>query len=293
MVAIGFIGLGHMGAPMAHNLLKAGYRVNAYDLSPTALQTVAAHGAEIKTSIAAAVADVDIVISMLPAGQHVKTVYLDANGVLASAKPGALLLECSTIDVETAQSVHQQAAAKGFAMLDAPVSGGTAGAEAATLTFMVGGDNAAFDRALPILSLMGKNIFHVGGAGHGQGAKICNNMLLGISMIGVAEAFKLGEKLGLDSQALFEVISKASGQCWSLTSYCPVPGPVPSSPANRDYQPGFTTAMMLKDLRLAAQTAQQVSAATPLGNNALSLYTLFANSGHEQMDFSGIITLLK
>ncbi len=229
-------------------------------------------------------------ITMLPAGQHVRSVYLD-NGILAHAKKGALLIDSSTIDVDSARAVHGAAEKAGFDFLDAPVSGGTGGAEAATLAFMCGGSDKAFARAEPILQKMGKRIVHAGGAGAGQAAKICNNMLLAISMIGTCEAFVLGEKLGLEPQKLFDIMSAASGQCWSLTTYCPVPGPVPTSPANRDYTGGFAAALMLKDLKLSQSAAQGAGAATPLGAEAAQLYALFAAQGHAGEDFSGIIRM--
>lgn len=230
---------------------------------------------------------------MLPAGQHVRQVYLGDQGLLKAAKPGTLFIDSSTIDVTTARDVHAAAGSARVDFLDAPVSGGVGGAAAGTLTFMVGGETAAFDRAKPILEKMGKNIFHAGGAGNGQAAKICNNMLLAISMIGTCEAFVLAEKLGLDHETLFKISSTASGQCWSLTSYCPVPGPVPASPANRNYQAGFTAAMMLKDLKLAQSAAQTAGAATPLGAQATALYSLFESAGAGGRDFSGIIQLLR
>jgi len=223
----------------------------------------------------------------------VSSVYLGDGGLLSVADKGTLFIDSSTIDVETARAVIAEAECVGMQMVDAPVSGGVGGAEAGTLTFMVGGETSAFGAAKPYLDVMGQNIFHAGGAGNGQVAKVCNNMLLGISMIGVSEAFVLAEKLGLDGQTLFDISSTASGQCWSMTSYCPVPGPVPSSPANRDYQPGFTAGMMLKDLRLAQAAAQSAKAATPLGAEAAALYSLMEAAGHESVDFSGIIKLLK
>jgi 3-hydroxyisobutyrate dehydrogenase len=230
---------------------------------------------------------------MLPAGQHVRQVYLGDQGLLKAVKPGTLVIDSSTIDVATARDVHTAAKAARIDFLDAPVSGGVGGATGGTLTFMVGGEDAAFQRAKPILEKMGKNIFHAGGAGNGQAAKICNNMLLAISMIGTCEAFVLAEKLGLDHETLFKIYSTASGQCWSLTSYCPVPGPVPASPANRNYQAGFTAAMMLKDLKLAQAAAQAAGAATPLGAQATALYSLFESAGAGGRDFSGIIQLLR
>jgi 3-hydroxyisobutyrate dehydrogenase len=230
---------------------------------------------------------------MLPAGQHVRDVYLAPEGVLAAASPNTLLIDSSTIDVETARAVASAAAKKKLPMLDAPVSGGTGGAQAGTLTFMVGGSDAAFARAKPVLEKMGKTIVHAGGAGNGQAAKICNNMILGVSMIAVSEAFVLAEKLGLDAQKLFDISSKSSGQCWSMTSYCPVPGPVPASPANRDYQAGFTAAMMLKDLKLAQDAARSVGARTPLGADAAKIYADYVEVGEGVRDFSGILRFIR
>lgn len=293
MTTIGFIGLGNMGGPMARNLVKAGHAVKAFDLSSAALAAAEKAGAARAPSAAAAAADAECVITMLPAGKHARAVYLEADGVLANARKGTLLIDCSTIDIESARAVHAAAEKAGFDFLDAPVSGGVGGAEAATLTFMVGGADKAFARGKPILEAMGKRIVLAGGAGAGQAAKICNNMILAISMIGVCEAFVLGEKLGLDPKKLFEIASTSSGQCWSLTSYCPVPGPVPASPANRDYKAGFTAAMMLKDLRLAQAAAQNAGAPTPLGAGAAQLYALFDAGGHGGLDFSGIIKLIR
>jgi 3-hydroxyisobutyrate dehydrogenase len=230
---------------------------------------------------------------MLPSGKEVREVYLGPAGIVASAKPGTLLIDSSTIDVESARAVAKAAQDKGLLMVDAPVSGGVGGAQAGTLTFMVGGSDEAFARAKPFLEAMGKTIVHAGGAGNGQAAKICNNMILGISMIAVSEAFVLAEKLGLDAQKLFDISSKSSGQCWSLTTYCPVPGPVPTSPANRDYQAGFTAAMMLKDLKLAQDAAQSTKAATPLGADAAAIYERYVQSGEAGRDFSGIIRHLR
>ncbi|MFN4089231.1 MAG: 3-hydroxyisobutyrate dehydrogenase [Alphaproteobacteria bacterium] len=293
MTAIGFIGLGNMGGPMARNLLKAGHAVKGFDLSAGAVDAAVAAGAVRAAGIADAVADADIVVTMLPAGPHVRAAYTGEDGILAAARPGTLLIDCSTIDVATARAVSSAAETAGFAMVDAPVSGGVGGAEAATLTMMVGGPDDAFARAKPILEAMGRTIVHCGGAGNGQAAKICNNMLLGISMIGACEAFALAEKLGLDHQKLFDVASKSSGQCWAVTTYCPVPGPVPASPANRGYQAGFTADMMVKDLRLAQDAAQSAGAATPLGAAAQSLYALYTGAGHGASDFSGIIRMLR
>jgi 3-hydroxyisobutyrate dehydrogenase len=290
---IGFIGLGNMGGPMAANLAKAGHQVTAFDMSAAALDKAAAAGIAKAATSNAAASGADIVVTMLPAGQHVRSVYLGDDGVLASAAAGTLFIDSSTIDVATAREVHAAASGRGVQFLDAPVSGGVGGAAAGTLTFMVGGDASAFERAKPVLEKMGKNIFHAGGAGNGQAAKICNNMLLAISMIGTCEAFVLAEKLGLSHETLFRISSTASGQCWSLTSYCPVPGPVPSSPANRDYQAGFTAAMMLKDLKLSQNAAQAAGAATPLGAQATELYMLFEQAGSGARDFSGIIEMLR
>jgi 3-hydroxyisobutyrate dehydrogenase len=290
---IGFIGLGNMGGPMAANLVKAGHAVTAFDMSGAALDKAAAAGAKRAGAAGDTVSGADVVVTMLPAGQHVRAVYLGGQGLLAQAAPGTLFIDSSTIDVATARDVHEAARRAGMQFLDAPVSGGVGGAAGGTLTFMVGGDLAAFERAKPILDKMGKNIFHAGGAGNGQAAKICNNMLLAISMIGTCEAFVLAEKLGLDAETLFRISSTASGQCWSLTSYCPVPGPVPGSPANRDYQPGFTASMMLKDLKLSQNAAQSAGAATPLGAQATALYSLFESAGAGTRDFSGIIQLLR
>jgi 3-hydroxyisobutyrate dehydrogenase len=288
MTAIGFIGLGNMGAPMAVNLIKAGHQVTGYDIMPVPVAALAAAGGRAAATAAEAVAAGEVVITMLPAGPQVREVYLGNGGVLGRARRGALLIDCSTIDVETARAVATAAREAGFAMLDAPVSGGTAGAAAASLTIMVGGEDAAFSRGQPILEAMGRTIVHAGPAGNGQAVKICNNMMLAISMIGVCEAFTLGQKLGLAAQTIFDVASKSSGQCWALTSYCPVPGPVPASPANRDYAAGFTAAMMLKDLRLAQQAAGATAAPTPLGGNAAALYQLFVDGGTGGLDFSAI-----
>jgi len=290
MAKIAFIGLGNMGGPMAANLVKAQHQVAAYDLSDKAVAAAVANGAGKAASIADAVNGAEVVITMLPAGKHVREVY--EGTVIGVAARGTLFIDCSTIDVESARAVAAAAAKAGMDMLDAPVSGGTGGAAAGTLTFMVGGSDAAFARARPVLEKMGKNIVHAGGSGNGQAAKICNNMILGVSMLAVSEAFMLAKRLGLDAQKLFDVASTSSGQCWSLTTYCPVPGPVPTSPANRDYQAGFTAAMMLKDLLLAQEAARAASATTPLGAEAAQLYSLFVNAGRGAQDFSGIIRML-
>ena len=290
MAKIAFIGLGNMGGPMAANLVKAQHQVAAFDLSDSAVGSAVDKGARKAASAAEAVKDADVVITMLPAGKHVREVY--EKDVLSNVAKGALLIDCSTIDVDSARHVAGLADKAGFTMVDAPVSGGVGGATAGTLTFMVGGSAAGFAKARPFLEQMGKNIVHAGGSGNGQAAKICNNMILGISMIAVSEGFMLAKRLGLDAQKLFDVASTASGQCWSLTNYCPVPGPVPTSPANRDYQAGFTAAMMLKDLMLAQQAAQAAGASTPLGAEAAQLFNLFVNSGNAAKDFSGIVRML-
>jgi 3-hydroxyisobutyrate dehydrogenase len=293
MAKVGFIGLGNMGGPMAINLVKAGHEVSGFDLDPSGLERHADAGGTGAKSVAEAVTGADVIITMLPAGRHVKEVYTAGDGIIASATEGTLLIDCSTIDVATAREVAAEASKAGMLMVDAPVSGGTVGAEAATLTFMVGGPDAAFAAARPVLEQMGKTIVHAGGAGNGQAAKICNNMILGISMIGVSEAFVLAEKLGLDHQKLFDISSTASGQCWSLTTYCPVPGPVPTSPANRDYVPGFSAAMMVKDLLLAQEAASSSDAATPMGARAAELYQAFNDAGGGGTDFSGIVNFLR
>ena len=291
MAKVGFIGLGNMGGHMAHNLLKAGHELKAFDLMEDALNLAVERGAT-AAATAEAASDVDVVVSMLPAGKHVRGVYADAGGVIDAAAPGTLLIDSSTIDIPSARDVIAAAAEKDLEMVDAPVSGGVGGAEAGTLTFMVGGTDSAFARAKPFLDIMGKNIFHAGGAGNGQVAKVANNMLLGICMIGTSEAFNLAEKLGLVAQTFFDISSTASGQSWAMTSYCPAPGPLPTSPANNDYKPGFAVDMMLKDLRLAKEAATLAGAETPLGADAEALYTKLSDSGHGNLDFSGIIKML-
>lgn len=290
MTHIAFIGVGNMGNPMAGNLVKAGHNVWAFDLNADLLAKAVAAGATAAASAAEAVRGAEIVITMLPAGTHVKDVV---SGLLGDLDAGTLLIDCSTIDVATAREVQAAAGERGFPMVDAPVSGGVGGAEAATLTFMVGGEDDAFARAKPVLEKMGKTIVHCGGPGTGQAAKICNNMMLGIQMASVSEAFVLAEKLGLDAQRLFDVSSTASGQCWSLTTYCPVPGPVPTSPANRDYTPGFATALMLKDMGLAIQAAKDAGADVSVAEKAASIYQDYADVGEAGRDFSGIINLIR
>jgi 3-hydroxyisobutyrate dehydrogenase len=290
MAKIAFIGLGNMGGPMAANLCKAQHHVAAFDLSEPAVAAAIEKGAHKAKSAAEAVKDAEIVVTMLPAGKHVREVY--EKDVLPNVAKGALLIDCSTIDVDSAKHVAALAKKAGFEMIDAPVSGGVGGATAGTLTFMCGGPAASFAKAKPILDKMGKNIVLAGDSGSGQAAKICNNMMLAISMIGVSEGFMLAKRLGLDFQKLFDIASTSSGQSWAMTNYCPVPGPVPTSPANRDYQPGFTAAMMLKDLLLAQQAANAVNASTPLGASAAQLFNMFVNNGNAAKDFSGIIRML-
>jgi 3-hydroxyisobutyrate dehydrogenase len=290
MANIGFIGLGNMGGPMAANLIKSGGHVLGFDMVAAARDASAKDGVEIVANARSTVDDAEIVITMLPGGEHVLSVW---NEVAPRARQGTLFIDCSTIDVASARKAHSLAAANGIATLDAPVSGGVGGAKAATLTFMVGGTEHAFARGKPILEHMGKRVVHCGEAGNGQAAKICNNMILGASMIAVSEAFVLGEKLGLSHQALFDVASASSGQCWSLTSYCPVPGPVPASPANNNYKPGFAAALMLKDLKLAREAAESVKAKTALGAHAAQIYEMFAQQGHAESDFSGIINFVR
>jgi 3-hydroxyisobutyrate dehydrogenase len=290
MARIAFIGLGNMGGGMAANLAKAGHEVRAFDLSEEALARAEGRGAARAASAREAVADAEAVITMLPAGSHVREVY-EAD-VIGKAPAGAILIDCSTIDVATAREEAGKALAAGYAMVDAPVSGGIAAAEAGSLTFMVGGTDEAFARALPLLEIMGKAVIHAGGPGSGQAAKICNNMLLGASMVATCETFAMARKLGLDLQTFFDISSKASGQCWSMTSYCPVPGIGPETPADRDYEGGFAAALMLKDLRLAMEAAQSVDAYTPMGAAAEELYGRFADLGGSAKDFSAIIKMI-
>lgn len=291
MARIAFIGLGNMGGGMAANLAKAGHDVRAFDLSEETLARAKKAGCLPAESAAAACQDAEAVVTMLPAGSHVESVY--GESVLATAPRAAILIDCSTIPVATARTVAERAAEKGFAMVDAPVSGGIAAANAGTLTFMVGGSAEAFERAQGYLAEMGKAVIHAGGAGAGQAAKICNNMLLGATMIATCESFALAEKLGLDLQTFYDIASQASGQSWSMTSYCPVPGVGPETPADRDYQGGFAAALMLKDLRLAMDAAADTSADTPMGARAAELYQRFVDGGDAATDFSGIIRMLK
>ena len=290
MATIAFIGLGNMGNPMAANLVKAGHTVHGFDLMPENLEAASRNGITVMANAVATVKDADVIITMLPAGKHVLSVYED---IAPKAGKGALLIDSSTIDVESARKAHAIAARHDLLSIDAPVSGGVGGATAGTLTFMAGGSKDAFAKAESVLEPMAGRVVHCGDAGAGQAAKICNNMILGISMIGVGEAFVLAEKLGLSHQALFDVASTSSGQCWSLSTYCPVPGPVPTSPANNSYKPGFAAALMLKDLKLSQEAAQAAGAVTPLGAEATQLYALFDQMGNGGVDFSGIINFLR
>jgi len=294
MRAIGFIGLGHMGHPMANNLAQAGYDVFVYDVNAAALESFTklnqVHAA---SSIAELAQQVDAVITSVQTGEQVEMLCLESQGLFANLKPNSLFIDCSSIDITITHELHKKAQTHNIAMLDAPVSGGVAGAIAGSLTIMVGGSEENFKRAEPILKTMGKNIIHAGSAGSGQAAKICNNLLLGISMIGVCEAFSLAEKLGLDPKKFFDISSHASGQCWSMTSYCPVPGIVEAAPSNRNYQPGFAAKMMLKDLRLGQHAAESVHASIPLGAAATELYELYVKSGQGETDFSGMINFIR
>ncbi|MBR0649386.1 3-hydroxyisobutyrate dehydrogenase [Roseomonas terrae] len=290
MARIGFVGLGRMGAPMARNLLRAGHQVVVFDIVQPAVDAVVEAGATAGFSAAAAAAEADFVITMLPAGEHVRDAWLGQGGLAKAARQGALLMDCSTIDVATARDV---AAKAGQPFIDAPVSGGVMGAEAGTLTFMVGGSDDAVARARPILEAMGKTIVHCGEAGAGQVAKLCNNMMLAATMAVTSEAFVMAEKLGLSAQALYDVCSKSTAQSWALNTYCPVPGPAPGSPANRDYAPGFTAALMRKDLGLAQQAAKDAGVETPVGALALALFDRFVDGGGGGKDFSGIIAMIR
>ncbi|HEY2662663.1 MAG TPA: 3-hydroxyisobutyrate dehydrogenase [Caulobacteraceae bacterium] len=291
MTRIAFIGLGNMGGGMAVNQAKAQHAVAAFDLSEAAVARAVEAGCHAATSVAEAVRDAEVVITMLPAGAHVRAVY--GEQILPNVAKGALLIDCSTIDVESARAVAKQAVEAGFRFADAPVSGGTAAADAGTLAFMVGCEAADFAAVEAALQPMARVVIHAGAGGAGQAAKICNNMLLGISMLGTCEAFALAEKLGLEADRFFEIASKSSGQCWSVTNYCPVPGPVPAAPSNRGYAGGFATAMMLKDLKLAQDAAAKAGATTPLGAQAEALYALFDRLGHGGKDFSAVIQMLR
>jgi 3-hydroxyisobutyrate dehydrogenase len=293
MATIGFIGLGNMGGPMAVNLVKAGHAVTGYDLNPAALAALSKVGGKVAASAADAVKNASVIISMLPAGEHVRDVYLNQGGLIeAAAEDGPLLIDCSTIDVESARTVTAAAETAGLAMLDAPVSGGTAGAQNGTLTFMVGGTEAAFARGKPVLEAMGKNIFHAGGPGAGQAVKICNNMMLAINMVGVSEGFLLAEKLGLDWAKLHQICATATSNSWALSNYCPAPGPVPAAPSNRDYAPGFAAALMVKDVKLSQAAAEATGSPTPLAAKALSFYQAVVDAGDGSKDFSVVFRWL-
>ena len=295
MTRIAFIGTGNMGLPMVRNLLAAGHRVRAHDVSPDALAEAVRAGASEAVSLADAVAGAEIVITMLPEGRHVRAAYLGDggnDGIIGHAPAEALLADCSTIDIASAREVAAAASGAGYEMIDAPVSGGVAGAAAATLTFMVGGSAGGFERARPILAAMGRNVAHVGGPGHGQAAKICNNMMAGISMIGAAEVACLGEALGLDPKTLYEVLSTSSGQTWMMDHMHPVPGIVDASAANRNYAPGFKAALMAKDLGLAQRAAADTGTSTPLGTNAAALYRMLCHNGAGELDCSAVYKLL-
>jgi 3-hydroxyisobutyrate dehydrogenase len=293
MTEIAFVGLGNMGLPMVRNLLKAGFAVRAFDLSEAARAAAAEAGATVADSPAEAARAAAGVVTALPAARHVRAVFLGPEGVIAAAPGGAVLIDCSTVDVETARAVAAEAAAAGRLMVDSPMSGGVGGAAAGTLTFMVGGPDAAVAAARPILSAMGRNVFHAGGPGAGCAAKICNNMMLAVQMIAVSEGFNLAERLGLSAASLYAIASTATARCWSLNDYCPAPGPVPAAPSNRGYAPGFAADLMLKDLRIAMEAAQAAGAVTPLGAAATQLYGMMAAAGRGGEDFSGVIRFLE
>lgn len=292
MTSIGFIGLGHMGAPMVKNLLKNQYKVKVYDVIDQAVEALVKEGAIRAVSPADIAKNADIVFTMLQTGDQVTQICLGEQGLFAHLNKTALYIDSSSVDINSSRQLHKTAAAQGIAMLDAPVSGGVAAAEAATLTFMVGGDIDHYQRAQSVLSALGKKIIYAGSAGSGAAAKICNNMILGISMIAVCEAFVLADKLGLEAKKLFEISTNASGQCWSLSSYCPWPNILPNVPANHHYQPGFSAKMMLKDLHLSQDAAATVHANTPLGKHAMDLYQQFVDANATEIDFSGIIQML-
>lgn len=293
MAKIGFVGLGHMGLPMAKNLLRVGHHVTGFDVQDSACLALQEAGSQTGASLAETAKDKDVIITMLQTGDQVKSVCFDAKGLFAHASPATLFIDCSSIDVASSREFHQQAHSHQFASLDAPVSGGVVGAEAGSLTFMVGGDESAFMQAEPILKAMGKTIIHTGKDGSGQAAKICNNMILGISMIAISEAFVLAKNLGLSKEKLHEVVTHSSGQCWAMNNYVPVPGILDHVPANHDYQPGFTAAMMLKDLNLSQLSAQRAGIKTPMGELAQSLYQALNDADMAQLDFSAIIRLVE
>ena len=292
MTKVSFIGLGNMGLPMAKNLVKAGHDITGFDLVEGQLTELVKSGGKVSENLNDTLKNSEVVITMLPSGKHVKSVYLGEEGIIKNSPAGLLLIDSSTIDVESARQVEEVANKSDLKMLDAPVSGGVTGAEAGTLTFMVGGDEGAFEKGKELLDIMGGNVIHAGQAGNGQVAKICNNMLLAISMIGTSEAFNLAERLGLDSQTFYDISSTASGQCWSMTSYCPVPGPVPTSPANNNYKPGFSSALMLKDLRLSQEASKITNVGTPLGAHSTEIYEKMEEGGYDNLDFSGVIKLI-
>jgi len=292
MAKIGFIGLGHMGHPMVLNLLKNNHEVKIFDIIPEVIESLVEKGAVAASSLKNLCKDVDVVFTMLPTGDHVKVVCTDRGGLFNHCKKGTLIIDSSSIEVDTSRYLEKIAHDKGFGMIDAPVSGGILGAQAGTLTFMVGGDEENFKAAKPILEGLGKAVIYAGAAGNGQAAKICNNMILGSAMIAVSEAFVLAEKLGLEPQVFYDISSVSSGQCWSMTNYCPVPGPVPESPANNGYKAGFTATMMLKDLYLSQTAAHSVGVKTPMGEGATHLYETYTQEGNGQMDFSGIINMI-
>lgn len=289
MSHIAWIGLGHMGAPMALNLLKAGHAVVGYDVLAANVNALQSAGLRPAQTLAEAVSEADVVFTMLQTSDQVREVCLGEGGIFNRVKKGAVVIDSSSIDIGVSQALHQAAKARGIAMLDAPVSGGVAGATAGTLTIMVGGEAAVYEQCHDLLGAMGKTIVHAGGPGHGQAAKICNNLILGVSMIGVCEAFNLAEKIGLDAKTFFEISRVSSGQCWSMTSYCPYPDVLPNVPSSHDYQPGFMAKMMLKDLNLAKAAANEAGAVTPLGTHAAELYQRFVEAGAGEKDFSGII----
>lgn len=292
MTKIGFIGLGHMGHPMAQNLIKAGHEVHVYDIQPLASKALKKDGAKVTETVAEMAKIADVIITSVQTSEQVRDLCLNHEGIFSHAKPNLLYIDCSSIDISVTRALHEDAQRLRIAMLDAPVSGGVAAATAGTLTIMVGGNEADYNRALPILSAMGKKIIHAGPGGNGQAAKISNNLLLAISMIGVSEAFTLAEKLGLDPKKFFEISSNASGQCWSMTTYCPVPNILPNTPSSNQYKPGFMAKMMLKDLRLGQHAADAVNSAIPLGALAAEIYELYVNQGFGETDFSGIINFI-
>lgn len=289
MTRIGFVGLGHMGLPMAINLLKAGHTVTGFDIQQQALITFANAGGQVANTLHDTAINQDVLITMLQTGQQVRQVCMGSEGLFSMAQPQTLWIDCSSIDVASSRDVQHDAAQQQLLTVDAPVSGGVAGATAGTLTFMVGGHEEAFENAKPILTAMGKKIIHTGNAGSGQAAKICNNMILGVSMIAISEAFVLAEQLGLSAQKLFDVVTNSSGQCWAMSQYAPVPDVLPNTPANNNYQPGFTTAMMLKDLHLSQSSASHAHIETPIAAKATALYQQFNDAGFGQLDFSAII----